>query len=229
MWIKLDEDFYSHPKVVRAGPEAAHLYVAGLGYCSKHLTDGWIPTEALPMLTSFVKNVRRAAGVLVAVELWHKRDDGYEVHDYLEVQSSRSDVEKIRQDAASRARSSRERRANQSRSSPDVREPELELEIAQDPSDLSRAAPKEKRKRRPNPIFDALVEVWGEAVTDSERSRYGKVAAELKDADPAEVVRRGNLCLQRFDHPTVMALTANWTSLGATPAKPRSHFDGLES
>jgi hypothetical protein len=42
-WVRLDEHFGEHPKVLAAGPLAGWLYVMGLGYCNRNLTDGLIP------------------------------------------------------------------------------------------------------------------------------------------------------------------------------------------
>ena len=42
-WVRIDDEFPQHPKVVRAGPLGMALQVAGLCYCNKYLTDGFIP------------------------------------------------------------------------------------------------------------------------------------------------------------------------------------------
>ena len=62
-WAKIDDGFYDHPKVLVAGEEAANLYLRGLVWCCKRLSDGAIPREALRTLTA-----RRDAGAL-AVKL----------------------------------------------------------------------------------------------------------------------------------------------------------------
>jgi hypothetical protein len=93
-WIRLDDQFPDHPKVVLAGPQAAWLYVAGLCYCSRHLTDGVIPKALVPRLTDFRGS---AAKKLVEAGLWDDEGDVYRVHDYLLHQESRSEVEAKRQ------------------------------------------------------------------------------------------------------------------------------------
>ncbi len=90
-WFKLDDQFASHPKVLRAGPDAAWLYVCGGLYCAKHLTDGSIPKVAVPTLTT-LKNAARLAGVLVRENLWSDDGDDYHVHDYLDFNPSREQV-----------------------------------------------------------------------------------------------------------------------------------------
>lgn len=93
-WVKLDDLFPDHPKVRRAGPSAAWLYVAGLCYCLRYLTDGVVPNEALPGLGQYgTLRARHLAGVLVSVGLWEQRDGGYYIHDFLEYQPSKEKVE----------------------------------------------------------------------------------------------------------------------------------------
>lgn len=97
-WVKLDGLFPNHPKVISAGPSAAWLYVAGLCYCGRYLTDGFIPSGALMGMGGYgTLRARHLAGVLVGVNLWEQGDGGYYVHDYLEHQRSREVVDGIRE------------------------------------------------------------------------------------------------------------------------------------
>lgn len=97
-WVKLDGLFPNHPKVISAGPSAAWLYVAGLCYCGRYLTDGFIPDGALMGMGGYgVLRARHLAGVLVATSLWERRDGGYEVHDYLEHQWGREEIAQRRE------------------------------------------------------------------------------------------------------------------------------------
>lgn len=91
-WAKLDDQFPTHPKVMRAGPEASWLFVAGLCYCAQHLTDGAIPKCSVPTLAS-VKNPKKLAARLVEVGLWEEAHDDYLVHDYLAYNPARDEVE----------------------------------------------------------------------------------------------------------------------------------------
>lgn len=103
-WFKLDDQFFTHPKVLRAGNEATLLYVSGGCYCAKHLTDGLIPKCAVPTLTT-LSRASKAVERLLAVGLWHELEDDYEMHDYLVYNPSRVEVESVREAA-------RERRSN---------------------------------------------------------------------------------------------------------------------
>lgn len=112
-WIKLDDGFLDHPKFLRAGPLAGYLHIAALAWCNRNLTDGVIPRVQPARLVAWhtandclnVDVVGRVAdyeeavswGVLVSrlleTGLWVERPDGdYEVHDYLEWQTSAEDI-----------------------------------------------------------------------------------------------------------------------------------------
>jgi len=79
--IYLLDEFPEHPKVVRAGGDAAWLYVCALAYVNRHLTGGFIPTEAVPRLSDR-KAPTKLAARLVDVGLWEEVTGGYLVHDY---------------------------------------------------------------------------------------------------------------------------------------------------
>jgi hypothetical protein len=130
-WIKLDDQFPDHPKVLAAGPAAAWLYVCGLAYASRYLTDGFIPAVQVPRLA----DVRQAPGLarrLVDAGLWEVVDAGYQIHDYLEYQDPSSKVQAKREEARERMRKfrggsqnangSQDVRANKERSSQKVSE-----------------------------------------------------------------------------------------------------------
>lgn len=81
-WSKLDDNIFDHPKMLKAGEDAANLYVRGLVYCNRYLTDGHIPTEALVTL-SRKREAARYSADLVRVGLWETHPDGgWTVHDF---------------------------------------------------------------------------------------------------------------------------------------------------
>jgi len=99
-WIKIDDQFADHPKVIAAGPLAAWLYVCGLTYCGRYLTDGWIPDGQVRKLAD-IDDAAAQVQRLVDVGLWERVDDGYIVHDYLEYNPT---GEKVRAERAANAR-----------------------------------------------------------------------------------------------------------------------------
>jgi hypothetical protein len=81
-WTKLDDNIYDNPKMVKAGEEAADLYVRALVYCNKHLTDGRIEAEVLGAITR-KRNSAKLAAELVRVGAWEMHPDGgWTVHDF---------------------------------------------------------------------------------------------------------------------------------------------------
>src|SRR6266540_5902380 len=52
-WVRIDEEFARHPKVVAAGPLGMAMQVAALCYCNQYLTDGFIPRTVVAGLLDF--------------------------------------------------------------------------------------------------------------------------------------------------------------------------------
>jgi hypothetical protein len=102
-WLRIDDRIRTHPKIVRAGL-SGWVHLCGICYCREHLTDGLIPFEALPMLTPGVPDTTPHEERLVKVGLWVREVDGYQIHDFLEWNPSRAEVEAIRQTDRSRKR-----------------------------------------------------------------------------------------------------------------------------
>lgn len=72
-WTKLDDGFWSNPKIAAAGNEAAGVYVRALTWCAAHSGEPRIPAAAMMVLA------RRRAVVecLVAAELATEDGDSY--------------------------------------------------------------------------------------------------------------------------------------------------------
>jgi len=99
-WLRIDDAFAQHPKVIQAGSRAAWLDVAGMCYASRYLTDGFVPAGMIHKLTD-EPNPDELAQALVDAGLWEVRPGGYLIHDYLEYNPSAAQVrENRRRDAA---------------------------------------------------------------------------------------------------------------------------------
>lgn len=109
-WVKLDDQFPDHPKALACTAEAMWLHICGLCWCARHLTDGHIPRNAVPRL-AVVKKPYDCAAELVAAGIWLEVDGGFEVHDYLKFQPSKSQVMSQRDRQRDRQRESRARRS----------------------------------------------------------------------------------------------------------------------
>jgi hypothetical protein len=96
-WVKIDDQFADHPKVLAAGPLASWLYVCSLTYSARLLTDGFIPAGQVRRLAD-VDNACELAAKLVEVGLWDVTEGGYRVHDYL-IYNPTAETIKARQEA----------------------------------------------------------------------------------------------------------------------------------
>lgn len=111
-WFKIDDGFWSHPKVAMLSDGAVALWARAGSYSCQHLTDGAVARTLLRMLGTV-----EAADELVAAGLWDATPDGWVFHDWSEYQET-SEVVKKRRDAwrsrQRRSRESREQKRNDS-------------------------------------------------------------------------------------------------------------------
>lgn len=106
-WLRVDDRVRTHPKLVQAGPEASWFWFCGICYSREHLTDGFIPAGILPSLAPGVRNGKALAAKLVGVNLWHAAEGGYQIHDFLDWNPSRADVQAQRRADAERKAASK--------------------------------------------------------------------------------------------------------------------------
>jgi len=94
-WVKIDDNFADHPKIASAGPLGMALQVAALCYCNRYLTDGFIPRAMAPRLVYFegFAEPHDVITRLIEVGIWIEVEGGYRIHDYLEYQPSKADIE----------------------------------------------------------------------------------------------------------------------------------------
>lgn len=104
-YIRIDDRFPTHRKAIAAGPLGRDLYLCGLAYCSLHLTDGIIPSDALTSLQpappgrrgrgelAWPGVIRKTAQCLVSCGLWEPVEGiGYRVHDYHDWNKKASEI-----------------------------------------------------------------------------------------------------------------------------------------
>jgi hypothetical protein len=135
-WVKIDEDFYQHPKVIQAGPLAMALQVAGLCYCNRNLTDGFVPWAAARGLLTWEfleapegdgrqrrKTISTTCGMqgddvsseyviglLLNAGMWEEAVGGYRIHDFPEYQLTKEEVLALRQQRVEAGKASGEAR-----------------------------------------------------------------------------------------------------------------------
>lgn len=97
-WARIDDKFLDNPKVRKAGKEATYLYLSALVYSSSQLTEGFISDEALGLVAfkGFIRNELTHAKTLVDCGLWDRIRGGYTIHDYLEYNPTKAEIEQAR-------------------------------------------------------------------------------------------------------------------------------------
>lgn len=96
-WVNLDDQMPEHPKIISLSDGAFRLHVSAIAYANRFLTDGIVHAETVNRL---MPRYRKAyLDELLARMLWLEVIPAktYEIHDYLDWNKSRADVEKRRQ------------------------------------------------------------------------------------------------------------------------------------
>jgi hypothetical protein len=87
-WVRLSDGFYQNRKVLALIHTKQHravsVYVCGLSWCGRNLSDGFIPEFAL----SSIHGTPADAKALCAVDLWVATGHGWHVHGWEEWQDS---------------------------------------------------------------------------------------------------------------------------------------------
>jgi hypothetical protein len=113
-WVKIDDKFTEHPKLISVSPLGIALQVAALCYANTHLTDGFIPYNVVQKLISFrfsppgdniIYTISVTSGMqgedvdcdmisnwLVDAGVWEAVDGGFYIHDYPVYQPLKNDV-----------------------------------------------------------------------------------------------------------------------------------------
>lgn len=94
-WLKVDDGFWAHPKVMGASADALALWIRAASWSAAQLTEGRVPARFLP---TFGGNPTIAAE-LVDLGLWEVDDEEYLFHDWLDYQPSKDQVEREREAA----------------------------------------------------------------------------------------------------------------------------------
>ncbi|MFE2710547.1 hypothetical protein ACFXKI_00800 [Streptomyces mirabilis] len=109
-WVKLDDRFPSHRKVALLSDRAFRLHVCAMCWCAENLTDGRIGERELALVTR-IRGVKATAKQLEDAGLWDRTEDGWEIHDYLDYNPSREQVQAERKKNAARQEAFRKRRS----------------------------------------------------------------------------------------------------------------------
>ncbi|MCI2421487.1 hypothetical protein MOQ72_29040 [Saccharopolyspora sp. K220] len=92
-FFPLPDEFHSMPEFLGASDAAVALYARAASWSACHLTDGHVPTAALPLFTA---NHEQASAELVERKVWRRARGGFQFADWPK-QASRAYVEAKRE------------------------------------------------------------------------------------------------------------------------------------
>lgn len=117
VWARFDDCYSESPKVEAAGPWAELLDMRAIIYCARNETDGLVTPTALSKISTSIPNPKARALRLVEVGRWKPNDHGgWWIHDFLDYNPSKAQLEETRAEGRVRAKRSREAKANPTRS-----------------------------------------------------------------------------------------------------------------
>jgi hypothetical protein len=188
-WVRSDDNEPNHPKIFRAGIAAYGFFQAAKCYCSRNLTDGFIPVQDLPLISPSVpsKQAMSLATKLAECGLFEKKDEGWYVHDYLDYNPSREQVLARRDERAAagklgglaKAKAHVKRRANQQLG---VIHPTGSAPTRPDPTQ-----PKDEQREALSPAgtltADLLIDLFNELTPDETPSVETRSPERMSKAD----------------------------------------------
>ena len=205
-FAQLHDGFYRNAKVKRVDSVGKWMWVASIGYANEHLTDGFVPVEALGELTELDSKPRaKVAAKLVEVGLWETAEGGWKIHDFLNWNLSREQVLKRRAENLARVNKHRGNVASNGESNArvmryNVGESQGESQPSSVPLNLSTSEPQNRREEIPNlsptPSGVGTSKASPKAlVPDAPRNEMGGEEQEVYDAlvgdrDLAAAVKR---------------------------------------
>jgi len=97
VWAKIDDQFTDHEKVVGLSLAAKGLWLCGLVYSARRLTDGFVSEDVVARecynAESDSLTWPELSNELVNAGLWERADRGFQIHDYLEYNPSKAQVQ----------------------------------------------------------------------------------------------------------------------------------------
>lgn len=125
-WLKIDDKFARHPKVMQLSHIAFRLHVAALCNCADMLTDGRVTERDVRMLCPVIgaPTWKRYVNELISTGLWTVQAHGWSINDYLDYNPSSIKVKEQRERHAAQQRDYRRAQArDRARVPPTARAP----------------------------------------------------------------------------------------------------------
>ena len=201
-WFKVDDGFWSHPKVVELGDsphyhEAIALWALAGAWSAQHLTDGLVPVAQVRRLLCSAE----AAEALVTHGLWEVEQGGYRFHDWTALQPSKLTV-------LARREKEREKKAK-ARAARDTQRASLKLSPGDTEGDSPGVSalpvPSRPDLSLSKPLSSAWVQEFGEHWRMA-WERAGETAPRFGTAATEHAIARTRDYMQQFDCdlPTAM-------------------------
>lgn len=96
-WARISVNFYRHPRTRRLSKDAQHLYLASILHCVEFSTDGRFPADETPHLASVSRVRPLLEEELLDAGLWTRQGDDMVIRDFLQHQTSRTELEARRE------------------------------------------------------------------------------------------------------------------------------------
>lgn len=108
-WFRVAVNMPRHPKVMGLGDAAFRAWMTAMAYCAEQRTDGVISKAAMSSIVPGGQRGRRVLSELLDGGLLESLNGHYEVHDYLDWQESKEEIEAAQEAGRKRARAYHER------------------------------------------------------------------------------------------------------------------------
>jgi hypothetical protein len=110
-WVRIDDHLHAHPKFRAAWdtePASVGLELFALSHSAAYLTDGLVDERFVRQWFAGTSRRRRAVSALVDTRLWVPADGGgWRIHDYLDYNESREEIQRRRRADVVRKRTTR--------------------------------------------------------------------------------------------------------------------------
>lgn len=207
----LDDRAWCHPKLVNLRAETHRVYINSISYSSGMGLRG-VLTPPQQKLMGATASYRRE---LIEAGLWDDLGGDIYIHDW-DVHNAKRDDRKQRDRQRKRVERPQELPGEPPQEPPQDR---TALTVSEGVKEVE---PNGSTRQR-NPIWDALVEVFGEPSTDTARTLRGKVCSSLTraGATPEELIARARSWPRHFEDATLTetALEKHWDKLGRPPLR----------
>lgn len=99
-YANLDDGYAEHPKITGLTDAAFRLHTAAICHAARYTTDGYIAAHDVPRLVPRFRQGTLAE--LTRTHLWTRDENGYWLHDYLDWNRSRAQIQTDRENARKR-------------------------------------------------------------------------------------------------------------------------------